>query len=63
MTTQNFNKTSEKKIVNIFEEYYCFKDAVGELESLMTKDDEVEIVVNSIEMFKTIKEYVQNEEA
>ena len=53
---------SEEKLVNIFEEY-CFKDTVGEVESLMTEDDEVEVVVNSIELFKTIKEYVQNEEA
>ena len=53
---------SEEKLVNIFEEY-CFKDTVGEVESLMMEDDEVEVVVNSIELFKTIKEYVQNEEA
>ena len=51
---------SEEKLVNIFEEY-CFKDTVGEVESLMMEDDEVEVVVNSIELFKTIKEYVQNE--
>ena len=53
---------SYEKLVNIFEEY-CFKDTIGELESLMTEDDEVEVVVNSIELFKTIKEYVPNEEA
>ena len=53
---------SEEKLLNIFEEY-CFKDTVGELESLTTEDDEVEVMVNSIELFKTIKEYVQNQEA
>ena len=46
----------EEKLVKIFEEY-CFKDTIWELESLM-----VNVVVNSIEMLKTIKEYAQNAE-
>ena len=29
----------------------------------MTKEDEIKVVVNSIKMFKAIKDYTQNEEA
>ena len=53
---------SEQKLVDIIEEY-SFKDRVGELESLMTEENEVEVAVNSIEVFKTVREYVQNEKA
>ena len=48
-------------MINIFEEY-SFKDT-RVLESSTTKENDVRIILNSIEMFKDIKEYSQVKDA